>query len=224
MLEAYDLEVRRGSFKVRVEGLRVDGVVVLLGRNGSGKSTILRCLAGFIKPVKGRIILDGQEITNTPPSMRKIGYMPQEPVKIPLNPSKTIEYFGERFGTDGADVVDKMGLADVLGKEAVSPGESQIINLAVLMMRKPRVLLLDEPAGNLDFLNKIRFWQVLKNLSIPMVYVTHDPIEASVVGETIYFLHEGLIKGPFPNTLKTKALDTIDVLNLYTWLEKTHNP
>ncbi len=224
MLEAYGLEVRRGAFKVVVEDLKVEGSTVLLGRNGSGKSTLLRCLAGFIKPVKGRITLDGQDITNTPPSMRKIGYMPQEPVKVPLNPSKTIEYFGKRFGTEVTDVVDRMGLASILSKRAASLGEGQLINLAVLLMRKPRVLLLDEPTGNLDFLNKMMFWQALKNLSIPMIYVTHDPLEASVVGESIYLIDEGVVKGPFPNMLRSRALDAVNTFNLYAWLGKTDKP
>ncbi|MEM1949669.1 MAG: ABC transporter ATP-binding protein [Nitrososphaerota archaeon] len=220
MLEVRGLEVRRGVFRLVLDELRVVGRVGLLGRNGTGKSTLLRCLAGFIKPTKGRILLDGNDITNTPPSLRGVGYLPQEQVRLPLKPGDAIKYFERRFGVSGAEVVDRLGMASLLRKPALSLGENQIVNLAIVMMKNPRLLLLDEPTANLDFLNKITFWKVLENLRIPLLYVSHDPLEASLIGESIYLIEEGRVKGPYLNPLKPKAVEMLEELNLYKKLEQ----
>lgn len=215
MLEVHGLMVRRGGLRLRVDHLKVGERGVLLGRNGSGKSTLLRCLAGFIKPSKGTILLDGRDITNLHPSLRSIGYIPQEPVRLPLKPADAIKYFEEKFGVDGSEIVERLGMGGLLHKSSLSTGESQIINLAIVLMRGPRLLLLDEPTANLDFLNKVNYWRILKDLSTPMVYVTHDPIEAAVVGDMIYIMDNGYVQGPHQNPLGLKVEDLLEDFNLY---------
>ncbi|MEM4303540.1 MAG: ATP-binding cassette domain-containing protein [Candidatus Caldarchaeum sp.] len=219
MLKLMDLEVRRRNFTVSVDRLELDGSSVLLGRNGSGKSTLLRCIAGFIKPSKGKIIIDGVDVTDTSPAMRVIGYMPQEQVKLPLKPSKALEYFAKKFNVDPSTILKESGLDYILEKEALSVGESQIMNVAIILMRRPKLLLLDEPTSNFDFINKIAFCRFLKKLSIPMVYVTHDPLEASLIADRIYLMENGLVKKSYTNLLKEKAEKMLEEFNLYRLLD-----
>lgn len=223
MLKLMDLEVRRRNFTVSVDRLELDGSSVLLGRNGSGKSTLLRCVAGFIKPSKGRIIIDGLDVTDTPPAMRGIGYMPQEQVKLPLKPSKALEYFAKKFNVAASTILKESGLDYILEKEALSVGESQIMNVAIILMRRPKLLLLDEPTSNFDFINKITFCRFLKKLSIPMVYVTHDPIEASLIADRIYLMENGLVKKSYTNPLRDKAEKVLEEFNLYRLLDSMEN-
>jgi len=218
MLKVEGLEVVRGRFRLRVDRLLSSRVTVLLGRNGSGKSTFLKTVAGFIKPARGLILLDGRDITNVPAYKRQIGYISQEPIKLPFKPRQAIQYFAELFHIDSRQVIDKMRLEETLKKEKLSLGESQIIALAVLIMRGPRLLLLDEPTAGLDFLNRLNFWDIIKSLDIPMVYVTHDPIEASIIADDIYYIEDGVISGPFKNKLKHKATQYVMDLNIYLQL------
>ncbi|MCS7129413.1 MAG: ATP-binding cassette domain-containing protein [Candidatus Caldarchaeum sp.] len=220
MFEAEGLVVERGGFRISVDRLRVDDRVVLLGRNGSGKTTLLKCFAGFIRPSKGRLLLNGEEITNLSPSMRRIGYIPQEPVRLPLKPSQVVEFFARKFSANGLEILNKLGISYILDKEALSQGESQIVNLAVVMMRRPELLLLDEPTANLDYLNQVGFWRVLRTLPTPMVYVTHDPLEASLIADHIYLVEDGSVRGPYSNPLRERAELLVEDFNLYKILQK----
>ncbi|MDW8084525.1 MAG: ABC transporter ATP-binding protein [Candidatus Caldarchaeum sp.] len=219
MFEVLNLEVARKKFKLYVPSLRAEGNVVLLGRNGSGKSTLLKTLVGFIKPIRGRILLNGREITRLPPSGREIGYLPQEPVRFPFEPWKTIEFFAKKFRVDGKALVSELGLSHLLEKRELSQGENQMINLAVLMMKNPKLLLLDEPTASLDFINKLIFWNLLKNLRTDKIYVTHDPIEASLVADKIYMVAHGRVSGPYDNPLRNRVEAMLDEFNLYRFFQ-----
>ncbi|MCX8201833.1 MAG: ABC transporter ATP-binding protein [Candidatus Caldarchaeum sp.] len=221
MFEALDVEVMRKNFRISVDYLKADGKVVLLGRNGTGKSTLLKCFAGLLKPVRGRLRLDGKDITGLHPREREIGYLPQEPVRIPLSPAKLLRYFAARFGVDDREVVRMFGLEEIVAKTALSQGENQIVNLAVVMMKRPRLLLLDEPTSGMDFVNKIFYWRLLKKLSTPMVYVTHDPVEASMIADHIYLVGGGHVKGPYENPLKDKVEEFLNEYNLYRLFENS---
>ncbi|MEM3125738.1 MAG: ATP-binding cassette domain-containing protein, partial [Candidatus Caldarchaeum sp.] len=148
-----------------------------------------------------------------------IGYMPQEQVKLPLKPSKALEYFAKKFNVDPSTILKESGLDYILEKEALSVGESQIMNVAIILMRCPKLLLLDEPTSNFDFINKIAFCRFLKKLSIPMVYVTHDPLEASLIADRIYLMENGLVKKSYTNLLKEKAEKMLEEFNLYRLLD-----
>jgi len=207
--------VRRGNFRLRVNHLHATGRIVLLGRNGSGKSTLLKCVAGFIKPIKGVIRLDGEEITYLPPDKRGVGYLPQDTFRLPLTPSKALSYFSKIFRIDAASLETELSLTNLLEKESLSTGESQIINLSIILLKKPKLLLLDEPTSSLDYVNRRLFWGFIQKLKKPMLYVTHDPLEAAVVGEEYYLLEDGGTYGPFENRLKDEIDDVISLLDPY---------
>ncbi len=222
MLRIEGLEVVRDRFRIRVESLVSGNVTVLLGRNGAGKTTLLKAVAGFIKPLRGVIMLDGRDITYAPPDRRGVGYMPQEPVKLPFKPRQAVDYFAKLFNADSQPLIERMNIQHLLRKNTLSLGENQVLTLAVLMLRRPRLLLLDEPTSNLDFLNRLNFWRIVKSLDTPMLYVTHDPLEAAVIADEIYLIEDGVVKGPHQNNLKHRSAQLIEELNIYKQLGTTH--
>jgi molybdate/tungstate transport system ATP-binding protein len=201
----------------------VDFHVVILGRNGSGKSTLLQTLAGFIKPVKGAITVDGVDVTDLPPSRRNMGYIPQEPVKLPLTPRQALEYFGRFYGRGYMPLLKELGVDHLVEKRDVSVGEGQLLALALVMLRDPAILLLDEPVSSLDYLNKLSFWKALKNLRKPALVVTHDPLEAAYIADVLYVIEDGMVSGPYPNTMREMSKEALQAFNLYEKLRAEEN-
>jgi len=224
VLTVRDVEIRRGRFRLYVERLEVGSHVVILGRNGSGKSTLLQTIAGFIKPVKGTIAVDGVEVTGLPPRLRNLGYIPQEPVRLPMTPQEALEYFGKVFGRDYRPLLEELGVAHLLGKRKISVGEGQLLALALVMLKDPAALLLDEPVGSLDYPNKLSFWTVLKKLRKPALIVTHDPLEAAYIADVLYVIEDGRVWGPHPNTMRELSMEALQNFNLYEKLGATGNP
>ena len=148
VLDELDLTIRENEF------------LTLLGPSGCGKSTTLRILGGFISPDQGRVIFDGQDITNVPPNKRNLNTVFQ---KYSLFPHMNVEdniAFGLRIsGKSDAYIKDKikyaLKLVNLDGFEKRSPlllsgGQQQRIAIARAIVNEPRVLLLDEPLGALD--------------------------------------------------------------------------
>ena len=196
VLDELDLTIRENEF------------LTLLGPSGCGKSTTLRILGGFILPDKGRVIFDGQDITNTPPNKRNLNTVFQ---KYSLFPHMNVEdniAFGLRIaGKSDAYIKDKikyaLKLVNLDGFEKRSPlllsgGQQQRIAIARAIVNEPRVLLLDEPLGALDLkLRQDMQYELirLKNeLGITFVYVTHDQEEALTMSDTVVVMNQGYIQ------------------------------
>ncbi len=209
MLEVVDFTVRAYGIEIRVEELRVSGRTVLLGRNGSGKTTLVRAVLGFLKPVKGRVLIDGEEVTDLPPERRPIGYLPQRQVVLPMKPVEQLEYFARLHGTDWRPVARRLGLLGALEKEGLSGGERQLLNVATVLLRRPKALVLDEPTSHLDFPNKLLVIRALRSIDVPVVYVTHDPLEALLVADEIAVLKNGRLEGPERNRMREWAEESI---------------
>ncbi len=189
--------------------------MVILGRNGSGKSTLLQAIAGFIKPVRGTISVDGVDVTRLPPRRRSIGYIPQEPVRLPLTPGRALEYFSSMYGRDYKPLLDDLGVGYLVEKKRVSVGEGQLLALVLVMLKEPAVLLLDEPVSSLDYLNKLSFWKALKRLRKPALVVTHDPLEAAYIADVLYVIKDGRVLGPYENNLREASREALQTFNLY---------
>ena len=196
VLDELDLTIRENEF------------LTLLGPSGCGKSTTLRILGGFISPDKGRVIFDGQDITNTPPNKRNLNTVFQ---KYSLFPHMNVEdniAFGLRIaGKSDAYIKDKikyaLKLVNLDGFEKRSPlllsgGQQQRIAIARAIVNEPRVLLLDEPLGALDLkLRQDMQYELirLKNeLGITFVYVTHDQEVALTMSDTVVVMNQGYIQ------------------------------
>ncbi len=178
------------------------GFLAILGPSGSGKSTLLGLLAGLDLPRRGRILLDGEDITTMGEDeravlrARKIGFVFQSFNLIPtLTAAENIAVPLELRGEDGtgaaAELLDRVGLGD-RGHHypaQLSGGEQQRVALARAFSNRPRILFADEPTGNLDTVTGARVIDLMAGLNAEfgttLVLVTHDPELAARARRTI---------------------------------------
>ncbi|MBI3709249.1 MAG: ABC transporter ATP-binding protein [Proteobacteria bacterium] len=189
-------------------------VVALLGHSGSGKTTILRSVAGLETPDDGRIVLgndvffDGAAAVDVPPAQRGLGLVFQS---YALGPNRTVfanVAYGLRLRNNSdeeirrrvTEVLERLGLG-LLGERfphQLSGGQQQRVALARALVYQPRVLLLDEPLSNLDakLREEARSWlrELITQINISALYVTHDQVEAMAVADRILFLRDGQIE------------------------------
>ncbi len=183
-------------------------LVTLLGPSGCGKSTLLRCLAGLEQVSGGRIVLDGQDVTDIPASKRSVGMVFQQYSLFPnMNVEQNIA-FGLKMQKVPKDEigerVDKaIALVELSGKERAYPaslsgGQQQRVALARSIVTRPKVLLLDEPLSAIDAkLRKslqARIREIQQELDLTSIFVTHDQDEAMVMSDVIQLFHDGHIE------------------------------
>ena len=188
--------------------IRENEFLTLLGPSGCGKTTLLRILGGFETPDSGKIIFDGQDITNLAPNKRQLNTVFQ---KYALFTHMTIAEniaFGLKIkGKSQKYINDKiryaLKLVNLEGFEnrtpaSLSGGQQQRIAIARAIVNEPKVLLLDEPLGALDLkLRQDMQYELirLKNeLGITFIYVTHDQEEALTMSDTIVVMNQGYIQ------------------------------
>ncbi len=185
--------------------LRDGELFVLLGSSGSGKSTVLRLIAGLVPPHAGRVVLRGRDVTALSPQQRGVGFVFQNfSIFRHMTAAKNIE-FGLRIrGVAAAErarrreeLLDLVGLGGLGGRYAhqLSGGQLQRVALARALAYEPAVLLLDEPFGALDarIRSQLRrsLREIQKQLSVTTILVTHDQEEAFEVGDRIGVLERG---------------------------------
>ena len=192
----FNLYVRRGEF------------ITFLGPSGCGKTTTLRMIAGFEKPTKGVILLEGRDITALPPYERPVNTVFQRYALFPHMDIYENIAFGLRQKKLSEDIIEKkvkrvLELVDLEGFEkrhvsTLSGGQQQRIAIARAVVNEPRILLLDEPLGALDLKMRKEMQLELKEmhdqLGITFIYVTHDQEEALTMSDTIVVMSEGKIQ------------------------------
>lgn len=188
--------------------IRENEFLTLLGPSGCGKTTTLRIIGGFETPDKGRVVFDGQDITNLPPNKRHLNTVFQ---KYALFTHLTIAEniaFGLKIKNKPKTYIDDkikyaLKLVNLDGFEnrmadSLSGGQQQRIAIARAIVNEPKVLLLDEPLGALDLkLRQDMQYELirLKNeLGITFVFVTHDQEEALTMSDTIVVMNQGYIQ------------------------------
>lgn len=181
--------------------------VCLLGPSGSGKSTLLRVVAGLQQPDAGRTFLDGQEQTGVPPHRRQVGLMFQDHQLFPQRDVGGNVSFGLRMRRAERRATEERvtGLLDLVGLPgaqrravtALSGGEQQRVALARALAPQPRLLMLDEPLGQLDRGLRERLVVELRalfaRLRTTVLAVTHDQGEAFVLADRVVVMNEGRI-------------------------------
>ncbi|PZO07550.1 MAG: polyamine ABC transporter ATP-binding protein [Lysobacteraceae bacterium] len=188
--------------------IRKGEIFALLGASGCGKSTLLRCLGGFEKPTKGRVILDGQDITDLPPYERPINMMFQSYALFPhMSVEQNIAFGLKQDGMPKADITRRV--AEMLSlvqmekfarrrPHQLSGGQQQRVALARSLAKSPKLLLLDEPMGALD--KKLRsqmqleLGNIVERLGVTCVMVTHDQEEAMTMAHRIAIMDAGWIR------------------------------
>lgn len=195
-VENFTLSIDKGEF------------VCLLGPSGCGKSTTLQMVAGFVSPTAGRIVLDGQDITNVQPNRRGLGVVFQSYALFPHMTVADNVAFGLQMRKvpkaecqakveEALALVQLSALAKRYPKE-LSGGQRQRVALARAIVVKPPVLLLDEPMGALDALLRdemqIELRELQKRIGITTIMVTHDQAEAMTLANRVVLMSNGRVQ------------------------------
>ena len=210
MLEA-SFSGRVGKLELEVELHLDEGPVVLIGPNGSGKTSLLAFLLGALRPSRGRISLNGRALFDSqagidlPMEARQLGYMPQHYALFPhLSVRQNLEFAASARGTGSTEpeltrLLDSFELAELSERRpgTLSGGEKQRVALARMLAGNPAALLLDEPLAALDAPARDRVRglvaDTLRKLELPTLTVTHDPRDARALGQTVLVLEAGRI-------------------------------
>ena len=189
--------VDRVSFDVDSE------IRVIVGLNGSGKSTLLKIMAGIWPQDEGSIFIDDRDITRLSPEDRQVGYVPQHPALFrTMTVRENIRYClrnGRGSEEMVAKLIEMLELGEVLHQKAdtLSGGFQSRVSMARALASNPQVMLLDEPLSDLDVAIKEKllpqFKKALKALSMPVVYVTHDSMEAALMGDRFSVMVRGAL-------------------------------
>ncbi len=195
--------VRESSFTIE------DGeFFMLLGPSGCGKTTTLRMIAGLELPTSGEIYLDGEKISQRPPSERDIAFVFQMFALYPhMNVRKNISYPLVSQGMPRAQVREKvaeaartLGIEDILDRPVggLSGGDRQRVALGRAIVREPKAFMMDEPLGALDAEFREHMAEELRALHDRMgattVYVTHDQLEAMQMGDKIVVMNNAVVE------------------------------
>jgi molybdate transport system ATP-binding protein len=193
-LRSYDLELT----------LEVGSTVALVGPSGAGKTTVLRAVAGLVRPQAGRIAV-GEEVwfddrrgVDLPPDRRGVGLVFQEYALFPhMTVRQNIEY-ARKHAAD--DYLERFGIAHLAAARPglLSGGEKQRVALARALARDPQVLLLDEPLAALDAHTKTavraELHDLLGTLDIPVLLVTHDFEDAASLADNVSVIVDGRLR------------------------------
>jgi molybdate transport system ATP-binding protein len=216
------LRLDRGAFRLDVDlDLPQRGISALFGHSGSGKTTILRAIAGLERAPGGYIALGGEVWQDdargvfVPVHKRALGYVFQEASLFPhLSVRANLEFGRKRVPAherrfDLAPVTELLGIESLLERrpDGLSGGERQRVAIARALLASPRLLLMDEPLAALDLRRKLEILPYLERmhaeLAIPIVYVSHAPDEVARLADHLVLLDDGKLvaSGPLTETL-----------------------
>jgi len=210
-LELRDIRKRYGDFTA-VDGISLKvqkgQFVCLLGPSGCGKTTTLRCVAGLEEPDAGDILIGGKEATRDPPWERDIAMMFQDFALFPhMTVAKNVAFGLEMLKKPKAAIAERVQqvlksfeIASLADRKpgSLSGGQRQRVALARAMITEPRILLLDEPIGALDYSLRETVMLELKLLQqrtgISFIWVTHDQNEAFSLGDLVVVMNHAKIE------------------------------
>jgi multiple sugar transport system ATP-binding protein len=196
VLKGIDLDVKDGEF------------VVFVGPSGCGKSTLLRVIAGLEDATSGKVLIDGDNVINTPPAKRGIAMVFQTYALYPhLSVRDNMGLGLKQAGTPAAEIDRRIGIASAMlslepylkrRPAELSGGQRQRVAIGRAVVREPKLFLFDEPLSNLDAAlrvnTRLEIAQLHRRLKATMIYVTHDQVEAMTLADKIVVLNAGKIE------------------------------
>jgi len=201
-------ELQRGDFSLDVDiEIPMQGITGIFGESGTGKTLLLRCIAGLESDAAGRLVVAGEVwqegATGRPIHERDIGYVFQEPrLFAHLDVRGNLEYGQHRTrqrSIDVADVVGLLGLEGLLERrpDSLSGGEAQRVAIARALLRAPRFVLMDEPLASLDRARRDEILPFLdrlhSSLDLPIIYVSHSIDEVTRLCDHLLVMDGGRI-------------------------------
>lgn len=244
-LLAQDISVRFGSVTA-LDAVSINcpsGITAVVGPSGAGKSTLLRVLAGLEKPAAGSVTIDSQDILKLPPHRRQIAYLtqdyalyPQHSVRRNLEAALASEKLPRQERNARIDsVLDWLEIAEFASRRPgqLSGGQRQRVAMGRALVRRPQVLLLDEPLSQLDVGLKVQCRDLLNRIAreqqVVIVAALHDPLDTLQLADWVHVLADGkLIRSAEPTTLYRDpgcllAAELLSPLGI-NWIDGKHLP
>ncbi len=205
MLELLKLKKQFAGFTLDLDWRIEDGVTVLFGPSGAGKTLTLDCIAGFVEPDQGRILLNDEILFDRKAGLslatqrRGCGYVFQNYALFPHMTLRENLLFANPSATAVQEMMDRFRIAPVAHKHPheLSGGQQQRGSIARALLTSPRILLLDEPARGLDAELRQELYAVLRQVrqefSTPMLLVTHDLDECFELGDRMLVMRNGRV-------------------------------
>jgi molybdate transport system ATP-binding protein len=199
---SFDVDVakRLGEAEIACRIESGDGLTVLFGPSGVGKTSVLNMVAGLVAPDRGHVRVGGEALfdaalgVDLPSERRRAGYVFQEPRLFPHQRVRANLLYGWRAGQGAVDVdetIALLGLAGLLDRwpRTLSGGEARRVAIGRALLSNPRFLLLDEPLSSLDRARREEIMRLIERLrdaiGLPILMVTHDRSEAERLGSRI---------------------------------------
>ncbi|GAE29605.1 ABC transporter ATP-binding protein [Halalkalibacter hemicellulosilyticus] len=184
-----------------------EGIYALLGPNGSGKTTLMRMIAHILKPTSGRILLDGKDISLLDEKYRDLlGYLPQDFGMYPhFTAERFLNYFASLKGLDKQETKEKVtevlklvNLEESRKKKVrtFSGGMKRRLGIAQALLNDPRIVVVDEPTAGLDPKERIRFRNLLSDISHERIVLlsTHIVSDIEYIANEIFIMEKGSLK------------------------------
>jgi molybdate/tungstate transport system ATP-binding protein len=209
------ISIQQGKFALSDVSLQIPpgAYAVLMGRTGSGKSTILETIIGFRRPVSGRVLLGGVDVSGWNPALRGIGYVPQDGALFSRMTVRDHLAFALRIRRTPRIEIDRrvselarlLRIPHLLDRRPprLSGGERQRVALGRALSFQPRILCLDEPLSALDDETRLEMINLLREVrrrtGVTTLHVTHNEAEAVALADTVFRITEGrILRQPSP--------------------------
>ncbi|MBG0790478.1 MAG: ATP-binding cassette domain-containing protein [Desulfovibrionaceae bacterium] len=209
-LRVEDMHIDLGDFSLKGVSLEFERgeYLTVMGPTGAGKTILLECIIGFYRPAKGRVFLDGRDITDDPPEKRRIGIVYQDYALLPhKDVFKNIEYGLKKVDSDKEsrkakilDMAESLNISHVLHRKppTLSGGEQQRVALARALVVEPRLLLMDEPLSALDpqtrQTTRALLRRIMRQRDVTVLHITHDMDDVWALADKVAILRNGRLE------------------------------